>query len=200
MAVLASMPCRDHVRTVLQGVCFSESVALRFLALASLCRGRIVWVSERDLYETDLAWFMLSRKQGFPSKDRHTKEYRPLRGGVLTRSQTHYYLSVGVTTARVPWQSQEHSLDCLATSYLNLCTHLNVHAPPLTEIVTLSEPKLKEKISVEGYPCRIGRTSHGFHLQEYQAAEHGFVSVRSDDFSRAHPQCGCCDLQRCNWH
>ena len=46
----------------------------------------------------------------------------------------------------------------LAVSYVNLCQHLNCITPPLEEIVTLSEPQLKQKISIGGYPCRLGRS------------------------------------------
>jgi hypothetical protein len=119
----------------------------------------IVWVSESELAYTDLGgwkqkWFEISKKQGYPSTTKSTKKFRALKGGVLTRSMETTATRIGTTSIPVHMQSPGE-LCCLRDSYINLCHHLGVRAPPLEELDKLSEPKMADKISRGGYPCRL---------------------------------------------
>ena len=117
----------------------------------------LTWLHRDQLHNTDPRWLEIAQKHGMPSKDRNAKNFRALKGGVLTRAQRMKVVTglPGTTGIYVPQQSPGE-LRCLSSSYLNLtCKELSDPQKAVVRELELSETQLAEKLCRENYPVRM---------------------------------------------
>jgi hypothetical protein len=119
----------------------------------------LAWLEGDQFENTDPVWLQLARKQGMPaSYTKNTHWPRPLKGGVLTRSQRKTLAadSTGVSVLPVPQQSP--GLCCLSDSFCNLA-HACLSEKQKTAVRGLqsSETLLAEILRRDNFPLRMGK-------------------------------------------